>query len=603
MCCEDMDPSIPPLPPSVMQAGLMDHHHHHLLDMDATDSMCLNQCRMHGGNCTSSSDDVVNPHPACVNVSHHHLHHHYQHTNNNTRNNAAAPLPPNNHHLGQGVFSPTSSTSSSPLAPPRRGLGTTATKSRQFHRQLKTCCLSPGSSDNLSCAGHLHNNPEMGDDLHHHHHHHSEYNHELIPVFQSAGDLSIPAQPPPLIVDPIITSIAAVAAAAATAALTSLKSSEEAESGLTNKTLTTTTTITTPKRLVSGCSGNIGVGGLKLDLGSKTKNVIKNLAYGSAKNNINSVSISDNSISISQSLADDTDVDGRVTPGTVKKATKASQTPKSTKKKTATATATITKQIPSNCSGGESGGLITTSATITGEAECSLPSSDVDGDGGTVSSFGSTLYGTKSSGGKFKNGSAAEKDRRGSMPASRSVGEDMGNGNEERADDPDEEEDDDDDDDEDDIDELVNGSGENLVETAISPPPRSRKGKQCKPKKLKTANKTKNARSNNNTKLNNNNNNNSNHKKNQSQDLKQLKTNFDDIAAAAAAEPSGSGTSAGAKVSGLRNRWHGCPELHKAMAGVTYIADHTRKEQESTRVSKWPGVPRWVNRITRRGHC
>jgi hypothetical protein len=35
----------------------------------------------------------------------------------------------------------------------------------------------------------------------------------------------------------------------------------------------------------------------------------------------------------------------------------------------------------------------------------------------------------------------------------------------------------------------------------------------------------------------------------------------------------------------LRNRWHTCPELHKAMDGVTYIADHTKKEEESTRVN------------------
>ncbi|EDS38184.1 acetylcholine receptor protein alpha 1, 2, 3, 4 [Culex quinquefasciatus] len=34
---------------------------------------------------------------------------------------------------------------------------------------------------------------------------------------------------------------------------------------------------------------------------------------------------------------------------------------------------------------------------------------------------------------------------------------------------------------------------------------------------------------------------------------------------------------------GARNRWLTCPELHKAMDGVTYIADHTRKEEESTR--------------------
>lgn len=35
---------------------------------------------------------------------------------------------------------------------------------------------------------------------------------------------------------------------------------------------------------------------------------------------------------------------------------------------------------------------------------------------------------------------------------------------------------------------------------------------------------------------------------------------------------------------GLKHRWHACPELHKAMDGVTYIADHTKKEEESTRV-------------------
>jgi hypothetical protein len=40
----------------------------------------------------------------------------------------------------------------------------------------------------------------------------------------------------------------------------------------------------------------------------------------------------------------------------------------------------------------------------------------------------------------------------------------------------------------------------------------------------------------------------------------------------------------------LRNRWHTCPELHKAMDGVTYIADHTKKEEESTRVSCWVNV-------------
>lgn len=36
---------------------------------------------------------------------------------------------------------------------------------------------------------------------------------------------------------------------------------------------------------------------------------------------------------------------------------------------------------------------------------------------------------------------------------------------------------------------------------------------------------------------------------------------------------------------GLRHRWQACPELHKAMDGVNYIADHTRKEEESTKVN------------------
>lgn len=36
----------------------------------------------------------------------------------------------------------------------------------------------------------------------------------------------------------------------------------------------------------------------------------------------------------------------------------------------------------------------------------------------------------------------------------------------------------------------------------------------------------------------------------------------------------------------MKNRhWRTCPELHKAMDGVNYIADHTKKEEESTRVS------------------
>lgn len=42
----------------------------------------------------------------------------------------------------------------------------------------------------------------------------------------------------------------------------------------------------------------------------------------------------------------------------------------------------------------------------------------------------------------------------------------------------------------------------------------------------------------------------------------------------------------GAENNCMKNRhWRTCPELHKAMDGVNYIADHTKKEEESTRVS------------------
>lgn len=47
----------------------------------------------------------------------------------------------------------------------------------------------------------------------------------------------------------------------------------------------------------------------------------------------------------------------------------------------------------------------------------------------------------------------------------------------------------------------------------------------------------------------------------------------------------GGGSGTDGKDKSTRNRWLTCPELHKAMDGVTYIADHTRKEEESTRVS------------------
>lgn len=43
-------------------------------------------------------------------------------------------------------------------------------------------------------------------------------------------------------------------------------------------------------------------------------------------------------------------------------------------------------------------------------------------------------------------------------------------------------------------------------------------------------------------------------------------------------------SSGGDEVPVLRHRWQACPELHKAMDGVNYIADHTKKEEESTKV-------------------
>ncbi|XP_031627542.1 acetylcholine receptor subunit alpha-like isoform X2 [Contarinia nasturtii] len=49
---------------------------------------------------------------------------------------------------------------------------------------------------------------------------------------------------------------------------------------------------------------------------------------------------------------------------------------------------------------------------------------------------------------------------------------------------------------------------------------------------------------------------------------------------------------------GLRHRWQACPELHKAMDGVNYIADHTRKEEESTKVKEdWKYVAMVLDRL------
>ncbi|XP_049887117.1 acetylcholine receptor subunit alpha-like [Pectinophora gossypiella] len=45
-------------------------------------------------------------------------------------------------------------------------------------------------------------------------------------------------------------------------------------------------------------------------------------------------------------------------------------------------------------------------------------------------------------------------------------------------------------------------------------------------------------------------------------------------------------------------RWHRCPELHKAIDGINYIADQTRKEEESTRVKEdWKYVAMVLDRL------
>lgn len=49
---------------------------------------------------------------------------------------------------------------------------------------------------------------------------------------------------------------------------------------------------------------------------------------------------------------------------------------------------------------------------------------------------------------------------------------------------------------------------------------------------------------------------------------------------------------AGALCDALR-RWHRCPELHKAIDGINYIAEQTRKEEESTRVRAFRYEKKW----------
>uniref|UniRef100_A0AAG5DIX6 Nicotinic acetylcholine receptor alpha 3 subunit n=1 Tax=Anopheles atroparvus TaxID=41427 RepID=A0AAG5DIX6_ANOAO len=60
----------------------------------------------------------------------------------------------------------------------------------------------------------------------------------------------------------------------------------------------------------------------------------------------------------------------------------------------------------------------------------------------------------------------------------------------------------------------------------------------------------------------------------------------------------GGAKSQGDKTGQNRNRWLECPELTKAMDGVTYIADHTRKEEESSRVKEdWKYVAMVLDRL------
>ncbi|CAK1542807.1 unnamed protein product [Leptosia nina] len=45
-------------------------------------------------------------------------------------------------------------------------------------------------------------------------------------------------------------------------------------------------------------------------------------------------------------------------------------------------------------------------------------------------------------------------------------------------------------------------------------------------------------------------------------------------------------------------RWHRCPEIHKAIDGINYIADQTRKEEDSTRVKEdWKYVAMVLDRL------
>ncbi|BES95485.1 Acetylcholine Receptor [Nesidiocoris tenuis] len=46
------------------------------------------------------------------------------------------------------------------------------------------------------------------------------------------------------------------------------------------------------------------------------------------------------------------------------------------------------------------------------------------------------------------------------------------------------------------------------------------------------------------------------------------------------------------------HHWHGCPELHKAIDGIRFIADHTKRDEDSTRVKEdWKYVAMVLDRL------
>ncbi|XP_013165029.1 PREDICTED: acetylcholine receptor subunit alpha-like [Papilio xuthus] len=62
--------------------------------------------------------------------------------------------------------------------------------------------------------------------------------------------------------------------------------------------------------------------------------------------------------------------------------------------------------------------------------------------------------------------------------------------------------------------------------------------------------------------------------------------------------PLGAGSADAPALCAALRRWHRCPELHKAIDGINYIADQTRKEEESTRVKEdWKYVAMVLDRL------